>query len=294
VPLRVGAKTLGVVGVAKEKDASPIDSEARALLNTLVEQTAAALERASLAREMLSAKTATETERVRNTLLASVSHDFRTPLSSILGAATSLMDYGDKLNAAATKDLLGQIKKEAEDLDQMVRNLLAITRIDAGALELRRDWIDLREIVGRVVSAARRHGAQQQIEVRLPADLPLVRADATLAEQAIGNVVGNAVLHTPPQTYVQLDAGVEPSVVALRVSDNGPGIPADDVSHIFEKFVTGAETHAADGGQGTGLGLAIAKGIIEPHGGQIKVESPIKDGRGARFVMTFPREATQV
>src|SRR5215510_2066277 len=294
VPLRVGSKTLGVVGVSKEKDGSPIDSEARALLDTLVEQTAAALERASVAREMVSAKTATETERVRNTLLASVSHDFRTPLSSILGSATSLMDYGEKLDAAAKKDLFGQIKKEAEDLDEMVRNLLAITRIDAGALELRRDWIDLREIVERVVSDARRHGAQQQIEIDLPTDLPLVRADATLAEQAIGNVVGNAVLHTPPQTEVQLDADVAPSVIELRVSDNGPGIPADDVPHIFEKFVTGAEARAsrADGGQGTGLGLAIAKGIMEAHGGQIKVESPIKDGRGARFVITFPREVT--
>ena len=100
---------------------------------------------------MVTRETATETERVRNTLLASVSHDFRTPLSSILGAATSLIDYGDKLDAERTKDLLGQIKTEAEGLDEMVRNLLAITRIDAGALELRRDWIDLREIVERVV-----------------------------------------------------------------------------------------------------------------------------------------------
>ena len=144
---------------------------------------------------MVSAKTATETERVRNTLLASVSHDFRTPLSSILGSATSLMNYGEKLDATAKKDLLGQIKKEAEDLDEMVRNLLAITRIDAGALELRRDWIDLREIADRVVNAARRHGAQQQIEISLPADLPLVRADATLAEQAIDNVVGLSLIH---------------------------------------------------------------------------------------------------
>jgi two-component system sensor histidine kinase KdpD len=295
VPLLVGTKTLGVVGIAKEKGAPPIDSEARALLETLVEQAAAALERASLAREMVSAKTATETERVRNTLLASVSHDFRTPLSSILGSATSLMDYGEKLDAAAKKDLLGQIKKEAEDLDEMVRNLLAITRIDAGALELRRDWIDLREIVERVVSAARRHGAQQQIEINLPTDLPLVRADATLAEQAIGNVVGNAVLHTPPQTQVQLNADIASAAIELRVSDNGPGIAADELPHIFEKFVKGAESRAsrADGSQGTGLGLAIAKGIMEAHGGEIKVESPVMDGRGARFVMTFPREATQ-
>ena len=157
VPLRIGTRPLGVVGVARDRDA-PLDPEARALLDTVAEQTAAALERASLAREMVSARTATETERVRNTLLASVSHDFRTPLSSILGSATSLLDYGDKLEPAAQKDLLGQIKQEAEELDEMVRNLLAITRIDAGALELRRDWIDIREIVERVVSAARRRG----------------------------------------------------------------------------------------------------------------------------------------
>ena len=273
VPLRVGAKALGVIGVSKEKDTSPLDSEARALLDTLVEQTASALERASLAREMVSARTATETERVRNTLLASVSHDFRTPLSSILGSATSLIDYADKLDPAAKKDLLGQIKKEAEDLDEMVRNLLAITRIDAGALELRRDWLDLREVAERVVSAARRHGAKQHIEINLPPDLPLVRADATLAEQAIGNVVGNAVVHTPPETHIVLDAVVTPNGVAMRVTDDGPGIPADRLPSIFDKFVKGPGS-GADGGQGTGLGLAIAKGIMEAHGGTITAEEP--------------------
>jgi two-component system sensor histidine kinase KdpD len=290
VPLGIGSKTLGVVGVAKEKDGPPLDSEARALLDTLVEQTAAALERASLAREMVSAKTATETERVRNTLLASVSHDFRTPLSSILGSATSLIDYGDKLDAPAKKDLLGQIKKEAEDLDEMVRNLLAITRIDAGALELRRDWIDLREISERVVSAARRHGAQQRIEIELPKDLALVQADATLVEQAIGNVVANAIVHTAPDARVVVDAGSTPDAIALRVTDNGPGIPPDDLPHIFEKFVKGKELQvlSADGSH-TGLGLAIAKGIMEAHGGAISAESPVADGRGARFILTFPR-----
>ena len=169
---------------------------------------------------------------------------------------------------------------------------MAITRIDAGALELRRDWIDLREVVERVVSAARRHGARQIIEIDLPADLPLVRADATLAEQAIGNVVANAIVHTPPETRVLLGASVVPGSIALRVTDDGPGIPADDLPHIFEKFVKGAEYKAsgADGSQGTGLGLAIAKGIMEAHGGAIEAESPVQNGRGARFVMTFPRE----
>ena len=127
------------------------------------EQTAAALERASLARDMVAARAATETERVRNTLLASISHDFRTPLSSILGSATSLIEYGDKLAPEAQRDLLGQIKEEAEGLDEMVRNLLAITRIDAGALELRRDWVDLREIDrARRERSARRRGAARK------------------------------------------------------------------------------------------------------------------------------------
>jgi two-component system sensor histidine kinase KdpD len=294
VPLRIGQKTLGVVGVAKEKDTAPLDSEARALLETLVEQTAAALERASLAREMVSARTATETERVRNTLLASVSHDFRTPLSSILGSATSLIDYGDKLDPAAQKELLGQIKTEAQDLDEMVRNLLAIARIDAGALELRRDWLDLREVVERVVSAARRHGARQNIEIALPAELPLVRADATLAEQAIGNVVSNAVAHTPPETSVVINASVDSDSVALGVTDQGPGIETAALPHIFEKFVKGPDAGEtrADGSQGTGLGLAIAKGIMDAHGGAIEAVSPVANGRGARFILTFPREAS--
>jgi two-component system sensor histidine kinase KdpD len=159
LPLKTARGPLGVIGVAREERTPRLDSEAHTLLETLAEQTAAALDRASLAKEMVSARSAAETERVRNTLLASVSHDFRTPLASILGSATSLLDYGDKLDPQAQKELLGQIKVEAEDLDDMVRNLLAMTRIDAGALEVRRDWVDLRELVERVASASRRRGA---------------------------------------------------------------------------------------------------------------------------------------
>lgn len=289
VPLRIGDKKLGAIGVAKPEGAGPLDSEARALLDALSEQAAAALERASLARDMVSAKTATETERVRNTLLASISHDFRTPLSSILGATTSLIDYSDKLAATDKRDMLLQIKQETEGLDGMVRNLLAITRIDAGALELRHDWIDVHEIADRVVSAARRRGALQAFEVELSADLPLIRADATLVEQAIGNVVGNAVMHTPPDTRVRIDSECTTGAVALRVTDNGPGIPADALPQVFEKFVR-ADGRLADGGQGTGLGLAIAKGIMEAHGGSIVAESPHAGGRGTRIVLTFPRQ----
>ena len=171
----------------------------------------------------------------------------------------------------------------------MVRNLLAITRIDAGALELRQDWIDLREIVDRIASAARRRGAKQRIEVALPADLPLVKADATLVEQAIGNVIGNAVVHTPAETRVVVDALVGPKEVTLHVADDGPGIPLQTLPQIFDKFVK-ADATQADGGQGTGLGLAIAKGIMEAHGGTVSAETPRADGRGTRIVLTFPRQ----
>jgi two-component system, OmpR family, sensor histidine kinase KdpD len=289
IPLRIGERTLGVIGVSRGKD-GPLDSEARALLDALSEQAAAALERASLAREMVTAKTATETERVRNTLLASISHDFRTPLSTILGAASSLIDYREKLSREAEDDLLAQIKSETEALDEMVRNLLAITRIDAGALELRRDWIDLREVVDRIVSAARRRGAEQPIEVSIPPDFPLVRADATLIEQAIGNILNNAVVHTPKDTCITVDAVSNSETVSLRVTDTGPGIDAALLPHIFDKFTT-APASLGDAGEGVGLGLAIAKGIMDAHGGSIRTESPAENGRGSRFVLTFLREA---
>src|SRR5262249_48270001 len=185
---------------------------------------------------MVSAKTATETERVRNTLLASISHDFRTPLSSILGSATSLLDYEDKLDAGSRQDLLKHIKDEVENLDDMVRNLLAMTRIDAGALELPQDWIELREIAERVINAARRRGAKQRFDISLPADMPLVRADAALVEQVLGNVIGNAVGHTPGESRVIVDAVIEAGRVVMRVTDNGPGITSDVLPHVFEKF----------------------------------------------------------
>jgi two-component system, OmpR family, sensor histidine kinase KdpD len=295
IPLRTPRRTVGVVGIARGDSGMALDPDAGALLTTLGEQTAAALDRAFLAREMVTARSAAETERVRNILLASVSHDFRTPLASILGSATSLLDYRDRLDARAQADLLAQIKSEAEGLDGMVRNLLAITRIDAGALEVRRDWVDLREVVERVVSATRLRNPASSLAANLPAELPLVRADATLAEQALGNVVSNALSHTPKGTRVIIDAEVSAEAVALRVTDEGPGIAAAILPRVFEKFVRGPREDAAgsDGGEGTGLGLAIAKGVIEAHGGAVTAESPVADDRGTRIKLTFPRETPQ-
>ena len=166
----------------------------------------------------------------------------------------------------------------------------AITRIDAGALELRRDWIDLREIVDRVTSAARRRGARQHIDVALPSDLPLARADATLVEQAIGNVIGNAIVHTPvrdARAWWTRSSARKRSLCALPMT-----VLAFRRKRSRRYSINSSRPiqTQADGGQGTGLGLAIAKGIMEAHGGSIAAESPHANGRGTRIVLTFPRE----
>ena len=143
----------------------------------------------------------------------------------------------------------------------------------------------------RVVGAARRRGAAQPIESSLPDALPLIRADATLVEQAIGNVVANAIIHTPRETRIVIHAVNNDSEMTLRVTDDGPGIAAEALPHIFDKFAR-APAGPADGGESTGLGLAIAKGIMEAHGGSIRAESPIANGRGARFILVFQLEVS--
>ncbi len=289
LPLRTPRRKVGVLGARLEQ--AMLDSEKRALLETLAEQTAAALERASLGGEIVNTKAAAETEKVRNTLLASISHDFRTPLASILGSSTSILDYGNKLDDAAKKDLLVQIKNEASHLDEMVRNLLSITRIDAGGLELHTDWVDLREVIERVVATSRRMQSTHPIEIVLPSDVPLVRADAFLAEQAIGNVVQNATSHTPAGTPIRIEAAFMEKSVSVSVIDHGPGIAGDDRERVFEKFVSYVRPELPrPPSEGVGLGLAIAKGIMEAHGGSIALESPVAGGKGARFTLVFPRE----
>ena len=175
----------------------------------------------------------------------------------------------------------------------MVRNLLAITRINADMLELRRDWIDLREIVERIVSMARRRGAQQRFEVAMPGELPLLQADATLVEQAIGNIIANAIAHTPPETHVIV--GCARHAGSCRAADHGrrAGHRGRRASAHLRQVRARDARHAggrrSGAGQGIGLGLAIAKGIMEAHGGAIAVESPVANGHGTRFILTFPR-----
>ncbi len=219
------------------------------------DQARTALERARLAEEVNAVRAAAEAERVRNTLLASISHDFRTPLASILGAATSLIDYGARLPEAARRDLLAQVKDEAEHLDGMVRNLLAMTRVEAGGLEINRDWVDIRELFDRAVALAKRRGAAQHFEVAVEPELPFAAADPILLDQVLANVIGNAVRYAGPAARILLEARADADAVILAVTDDGPGIPPAVLPHVFEKFVR-ALRPAGDAGEGSGLGLA--------------------------------------
>lgn len=286
LPLRTPEGAVGVIGAALTDD-DVLDPEARTLFETVAELTATALERARLGQEITAARTAAETERVRNTLLASVSHDFRTPLASILGASTSLIEYGARLPEPARRDLLVQVKDEAVHLDSMVKNLLAMTRLEAGALELNRDWTDLQEIFDRAVALAKRRGTRQTFEVRMEAGLPFILADPNLLDQVLTNLVGNAIQHAGADARITLEAKREAGMVVLSVTDDGPGIAPDVLPHIFGKFVR-VPRPGGDAGEGTGLGLAIVKGIVEAHGGTVAAASPVTGRRGMRIELRLP------
>ncbi|WP_370677701.1 ATP-binding protein [Pleomorphomonas sp. PLEO] len=288
LPLTIGRRPVGVLGVEVDHEGA-LDDDEVALLHALAEQAASAIDRAALSREADRARTEAETERVRNTLLASISHDFRTPLASILGASTSLIDFGDRLRPDQRADLLSSIREESERLDGMVRNLLSMTRLEAGALDLRKDWVDIGEILERLVDQGRRRGMGGKIKLAVAQGLPLVRADASLIEQALANVVANAARHGGREVSIVLGARRDDGWLRLVVEDDGPGIAADLLPRVFDKFVRGA-ARTGDGGDGSGLGLAITEGIVKLHAGTAEAESPIANGHGTRITLSLPIE----
>lgn len=288
LPLTVGRRPVGALGVEVGQGGA-LEEDELSLLHALAEQAASAIDRAFLVQAADRARGEAETERVRNTLLASISHDFRTPLASILGASTSLIDFGDRLRPEQRADLLSSIREESERLDGMVRNLLSMTRLEAGAVDIRRDWVDIGEIADRLADQARRRGLSGRLMLAVPSGLSLVKADASLIEQALSNVVANAARHGGPKAKVTLSAEEGDGWLRIAVEDDGPGIAPDILPRVFDKFVRGAR-HTGDGGDGSGLGLAITQGIVALHGGTATAESPIMNGHGTRITLSLPIE----
>jgi two-component system sensor histidine kinase KdpD len=285
--LRVAAgdRRLAVLGVAQpdRRVVSPVD---RRLLQALVDQIAVALERTELAREAEQSRVASEAERLRTALLSSVSHDLRTPLVSIIGAASTLSDGDLPLAPEARREMAETIRDEGERLDRYIQNLLDMSRLGYGALRLRRVPVDLREMAGNARHRLRNALRDRAVAIDVPAALPPVIADPLLLEQVVMNVLDNAAKYTPPGSTIRIDARVAGAEAELSVSDDGPGLPPRDLARVFDMFY---RAEAGDGQPaGTGLGLAIARGIVEAHGGAIRAEPARPDGKGLRIVMSLP------
>jgi two-component system, OmpR family, sensor histidine kinase KdpD len=247
-------------------------------------QLAGALERARVAREAEAARIEVETERLRSSLLSSVSHDLRTPLAVITGAATTLLDASAAVDPAAQRDLLSAIYDESVRLTRLVGNLLDMTRLTAGTLEVRKEWQPIEAVVGAALGRVESRLGERPLRVQVPADL-LVPFDAVLVEQVLINLLENAAKYSPPGSPVEVSAFASgPGEVAVEIADRGPGVPEPERERIFEKF------HRLPGAPagGAGLGLAICRGMVEAHGGRIAVLA--RDGGGAIFRFTLPVE----
>jgi len=280
VPLLGSRGPVGVLGVRAD-DLRPLYAPERLhQLETFAGQTALAIERARLAEDAERARVRAETERLRNSLLSSVSHDLRTPLASITGAASTLLDNGERLDAATRRDLLEALHEESDRLNRLVQNLLEMTRLEAGALVPRTAWHSVEEVVGAALGRFGKTLAERPVTTRIPADLPLVPMDDVLIEQVLVNVIDNAIKYTPPGTPVEVGAEDAGGEVIVAVADRGPGLPPGEERRIFEKF------HRSDrppSERGAGLGLAICEGIVRAHGGRIWAENRPGGGVAIRF-----------
>jgi two-component system sensor histidine kinase KdpD len=287
--MRTGRGAVGVVGIDGDRQGPLLTPEQRRLLDALSDQAALAIERVNLVEDVERARRAAEADRLRSALLTSISHDLRTPLASILGAAGSLRAYPHLLDEAAREELAATVQEEAERLNRFIANLLDMTRLEAGKLAPNAAPTDLGEVVGSALQRASKILAGHRVEVDVSADLPLLALDPVLLEQALFNLLDNAAKYAPPASTITLRGWRDGGAVRLRILDEGEGIPADEVGRIFEKF------HRARKGDrqraGTGLGLSICRGFVEAMGGTIAAANRA-DRPGAAFTITFPVPAS--
>jgi two-component system sensor histidine kinase KdpD len=231
-------------------------------------------------------ETAAETERVRSTLLASISHDLRTPLAVMAGASSSLAERGERLPPEERQALARSIFAQAREMSEQVAKVLQMTRLEGGEIELERDWDSIADIAGAVLARLRERLAHHRVIVELPSELPLVRVDATLIDQALANLLENAAQHTPAGTLVRLRAKRATDEIVISVEDFGPGLAEHDLERLFAKFQRGSMEAS---GSGFGLGLAICRAVVRLHGGRVWAEQ--LPGGGTAFRFALPVEA---
>lgn len=285
VPLRESDKPLGVLAVRPSNPRRVLLPEQRHLLETFASQIGLALERAQLAEAAETSRLDAERESLRNTLLASISHDLRTPLAVIAGAGSALAQHGATLDEPTRLTLAHSVETKAREMSDLVSNVLDLMRFESGYMVLRRDWQTVDDLAGTALSHLESKLEGHPVDVRIPHDLPPVHVDATLIVQVFSNLFDNVSKYTPPGTRVTVSASADGRFVRVRVEDEGPGLPVGEPARLFDKFQRGNDEGTV---VGVGLGLAICQAIIRAHGGEI--EAHRRESGGARFEFTLPTE----
>jgi two-component system sensor histidine kinase KdpD len=285
VPLLAsGLGAVGVVGLYPEQSDRFRDPEQQRLADAFATQMATAIERARISREAEQARLQVETEKLRSALLSSVSHDLRTPLAVMKGAASTLVEDDAQLSPVVRRDMHVALLEETERLERLVRNLLDMTRLESGAVHVKREWHSIQEIVGATWSHMEARLEDRPVDIRIDASV-VARVDNVLFEQVLVNLLENAAKYTPPGSPIDVSAGVVDEELVVEVADRGPGVPAVERAAIFDKFHRGPSDSSKGG---VGLGLTICRAIVAAHGGKIWVEG--RDGGGAVFKLALPTE----
>ena len=285
LPLRTGRTAVGVIGLDNDKQGPLLTPEQQRLFDALADQAAVAIERIQLVADVDKAQLAVEADKLRSALLTSISHDLKTPLASIMGAAGTLRDYPQAMSESDHSELLATIIEESERLNRFIANLLDMTRIETGATRPNMSLHYVGDIVGSALRRAEKIMREHRLEIDIPSDLPMVRLDPVLFEQVLFNLLDNAAKYAPESSTVSIDGAIDGDALVLRLTDEGPGIPDENLERVFDSFhrVRKADHVRA----GTGLGLSICRGFVEAMGGSI-VAGNRRDRTGAVFTVRMP------
>jgi len=285
LPLSALKRNIGVLGLRPTDPRQLQIPEQMGLVEALINQAAVAMERVQLAAAAQDASVQIESERLRNVLLSAISHDFRTPLATIIGSASTLRDSDAALGEARRRALLDTLLHEADRMNRLVGNLLDLTRFSEGRIELRHDWVAIDELVGAVLARLASLLASHPVTLHMPPEPPLVQGDEVMLEQVLSNLVENVARHTPAGTPFEISARADDDTLEIVVRDRGPGFPPGEETRVFEKFHQARPESAQSG---FGLGLAISKAIVEAHGGTISAANASGGGAEFRFSLPLP------
>jgi len=285
LPMRTGRGAIGVIGIDNDRTGPLLTPDQRRLLDALVDQGALAIERVLLVEDMDRVKRSAESERLRSALLTSISHDLKTPLASVLGAASTMRDLAGALSDIEKRDLLATVIEESERLNRFIANLLDMTKLESGAIVPKTAPHDLGEIIGSALRRAGKILVRHRVSLELAADLPMLELDAVLFEQVLFNLLDNAAKYSPFDTTISIRSVRDRDYVVLQVADEGEGIPSGELESVFDKFYRVQKgDHVRPG---TGLGLAISRGFIEAMHGTI-VAANRTDRNGAVLTIRLP------